>query len=328
MLENIGDDLLNFGKNSPMTELRAFPFAAMGTDCVLYLDAERAVAEDVAATAMAEVFRIEAAYSRYREDSVLSHINRIADAGGFVDVDAETAGLLDYAYAGHRKSDGLFDITSGVLRRAWDFASPRLPPQKEIDRLLPRIGLDQVEWQPPRLTFRIPGMELDFGGIGKEYAADRVADICIAAGIASGLVDLGGDVRALGPRADGTSWTVHIRDSRRPESALARVALAGGAIASSGDYERYVEVDSKRYCHLMNPKTGWPVSGLAAVSVVADRCLVAGTISTTAMLKGVDGPAWLDGLGIRHLWVDAYGIRGGNLDALPTDDQGKVLITP
>lgn len=264
---------------------------------------------------MAEVFRIEGRYSRYREDSFLSHINRTAAAGGALDVDVETAGLLDYAYAAYRKSDGLFDITSGVLRRAWDFSSQRLPSAAEVERLLPQVGLDKLEWRRPRLGFPLAGMELDFGGLGKEYAADRAADICLAGGIQSGLVDLGGDVRMLGPHVDGTPWTVNVRDPREPDSALATVAIGRGAIASSGDYERYIEVDGRRYCHLLDPTTGWPASGLAAVSVLADQCLVAGTISTIAMLKGSGGAAWLRGTGLHHLWVDASGRCGGNIDA-------------
>src|SRR5512135_1724831 len=118
-----------------MPELHSFEFAAMGTACVLHLYAEDSVeAGVVAQAAMDEVFRIEERYSRYRADSVLSGINRIAGQGGTLEVDAETAGLLDYAVACYAKSEGLFDITSGVLRRAWDFSSTNLPAQDEMER--------------------------------------------------------------------------------------------------------------------------------------------------------------------------------------------------
>ncbi len=298
-----------------MPDLFSFPFTAMGTDCVLHLHAERARAEEAADAAMAEVFRIEAKYSRYRRDSLLSHINEIAAIGGSTEVDEETAALLDYACAGHRKSGGLFDITSGILRRAWDFSSPRLPDPAEIMALLPLVGLEKVQWSRPRLAFPVPGMELDFGGIGKEYAVDRAAEVCAAAGIDSGLIDLGGDIRALGPHPGGDPWLVQIRNPRAPERALATVRIARGALASSGDYERYIEIAGTRYCHILDPRTGWPASGLASVSVMADQCLVAGTLTTVAMLKGADGPAWLNAMKLRHLWVDLQGRQGGDLAA-------------
>ena len=287
-------------------------FAAMGTDCLLHLyaaDAEQAdaVFEQVAD----EVLRIEARYSRYRPDSVLAAINRMAASGGRIEVDGETAALLDYAHACYRKSDGLFDISSGLLRQAWDFDSGRLPEPATIAALLPRIGLDKISWSPPWLTFATPGMELDFGGIGKEYAADQAAAICQALDVRHGVVDLGGDVVVIGPHPDGRPWSIKIRHPRRQGEALAEVMLERGAMATSGDYERFLSVGGKRYCHILNPRSGWPVQGLAAVSVVADQCLVAGSVATIAMLKGVGGVPWLASLGLRYWWADAEGNPGG-----------------
>ncbi|MDR3371706.1 FAD:protein FMN transferase [Rhodoferax sp.] len=297
-----------------MTDFFSFPFFAMGTECVLHLYAQRsAVAEDVAQAVMAEVSRIEQRYSRFRPDSFLSEINRVAEQGGMLDVDEETAGLLNYASACHEKSAGLFDISAGNLYQAWDFSVNRLPVQDQIDALLPLVGLQKVLWTAPRLQFPLPGMKLDFGGIGKEYAADRVADVCVNNGISSGLIDLGGDLRIIGPHPDGSPWRIGIRDPAQPETALAVVDVREGAMASSGDYERYIEVAGKRYGHILNPTSGWPVQGLSSVSVIAPTCLVAGSISTMAMLKGREAPAWLKGLGISHGWVDDTGQRGGNL---------------
>jgi len=287
-----------------MLELYSFQFDAMGTACVLHLyvhDHEQARA--VAQSAISEVHRIEARYSRYREDSILSALNRVAKRGGTIAVDEETAGLLDYAYACYRKSGGLFDITSGVLRKAWDFSSGTLPTQNAIDHLLPLVGLDKVLWHAPLLTFSTPGMELDFGGIGKEYAADQVAAVCVSAGIEHGLVDLGGDICVLGAHPDHKPWRIEIRHPRVPDAFMAMVEIERGAIASSGDYERYIEVAGERYCHIINPLTGWPVRGLCSVSVLADQCLVAGSVSTIAMLQGDAGIQWLNGLGVQHIWM-------------------------
>jgi thiamine biosynthesis lipoprotein len=294
-----------------MTPAMEYSFSAMACDCTLHLHAAGSLADRVAEAVIDEVLRIEAAYSRYRDDSVLSRINRVAESGGTIDVDEETATLLDYAFACYDKSAGLFDISSGVLREAWRFDSQRLPAQATLDALLTRVGLHQVQWQAPRLRFGVPHMQLDLGGIGKEYAADRAAEVCEALGVSSGLVDLGGDLRVLGPHPDGTPWTVHIRHPRQLDTALASIGVGRGAIASSGDYERYMEVDGRRYCHILDPRSGWPVQELAAVSVVADRCLVAGSLSTIAMLKGAGGAAWLATLGVPYLWMDTHGRRGG-----------------
>jgi thiamine biosynthesis lipoprotein len=160
----------------------------------------------------------------------------------------------------------------------------------------------------------LAGMQLDFGGFVKEYAADRVAALCRELGLRHGLVDLGGDLAAIGPHPDGSPWRVGIRHPRAPAGAIASIAFSAGGIATSGDYERCMVVDGKRYAHVLDPKTGWPVSGLASVTVAASHCLIAGTASTIAMLKGAQGgPAWLDRLGLPNLRVDADGNQTGPL---------------
>jgi thiamine biosynthesis lipoprotein len=292
-------------------------FKAMGGPCELRLYAtDAAAAARCAKAAEDEILRLERRYSRYREDSITTAINRSAGDAQGVEVDAETAGLLDYAHTAWAQSGGLFDISSGVLRRAWDFKAQRLPAPGEIEALLPQVGWDKLDWQRPRLVLPRAGMELDFGGYVKEYAADRAAQAARTAGGWHGFVELAGDIALIGPHPDGAPWQVGVRHPRDPERPLATIPLAGGGIASSGDYERYFEHEGVRYCHVLNPKTGWPVQGLAAVSVVAEQCLVAGTASTIAMLKGaVEGPAWLEGLGLRYLCVDARGRLSGTLAA-------------
>jgi thiamine biosynthesis lipoprotein len=290
-----------------MTEPTRFGFMAMGSECVLHLcDSGTKVAQ----AAEREVVRIEHRYSRYRTDSVLAQINRTAAAGGALEVDDETAALLDYAFACHRKSGGLFDITTGIFRRAWDFSSGHVPAPGEIERWLPFVGLDKIRWESPKLSFSRAGMELDFGGIGKEYAADRAAAICAEAGVTHGVVDLGGDIRAIGPRPDGSPWSISIRDPRVRGRPLAIVPLVGGGLATSGDYERCITIDGQRYGHILHPHTGWPTCGLAGVSVVADTCLIAGSVSTITMLKGDAGIPWLAALGLPCVWVDGRGKSG------------------
>jgi thiamine biosynthesis lipoprotein len=273
----------------------------------LHADSE-AVAQRAAQAAIADVARIEAKYSRYRADSVTSRINAAAGAAP-VQIDSETAALLRYADQCHTLSDGCFDVTSGVLRRAWDFraASPRLPDPAALAALCVLIGWRDVEWDDHRIRLPRPGMEIDFGGLGKEYAADRMATICREHGIASGLVNLGGDVRAIGAQPDGAAWRIGIRDPRDPKRAIGGVDVVDGAVATSGDYERFVVVDGVRYCHLLDPRTGMPVSYWRSISVVAPLAIVAGGLATIAMLRESQAEAFLASQGVAFLAIDSTG---------------------
>ena len=292
----------------------SFNFKAMGTLCELQFFSEQpGKTKRLANRVIADVQRLEAKYSRYREDSLLSKINRVAKQGGSIEVDAETSYLLNYAETCYQQSDGLFDITSGILRHAWRFHAERLPSQTEIDPLLENVGWHKLHWHAPTLAFLQPGMELDFGGIVKEYAVDRAATLCREANITHGFINLGGDVRFMGPRGDGEPWALGIGHPRRPGDVLLNLSVTRGAVASSGDYERCIVLDGVRYAHILNPKTGWPVRHLAAVSVMSDFCVVAGSASTIAMLKEEEGPEWLQDLGLPHLWIDVNGRQGGDL---------------
>ena len=259
--------------------------------------------------AIAEVRRIETKYSRYREDSVTTAINRAA-GGAAISVDAETAGLFDFAAELHAQSDGAFDLTSGVLRRAWDFKTGRVPSQTALDELRAKVGWSKVEWNAPSLRLRAD-MEIDFGGIGKEYAADRAAAIVVDLGGHYGLVNLGGDVRVIGPHADGSPWRIAVQDPRgEPGTTIAHLNVPHGAMTTSGDYERFFIHEGRRYSHLLDPRTGWPAEHWRSVSVVAPLAIAAGACATVAMLKPVvDALKFLDAQGVRYLAIDSEGER-------------------
>lgn len=282
----------------------------MGSPCELRA---WACAEAALDAAQAELERLEAKYSRYRDDSLTGRINRSA-GGAALEVDAETAGLLDYAAQAWQQSGGRFDLSTGALRRAWDFKSGRLPAPEVLEAARAGIGWPKLDWQRPRL--RLPaGMELDFGGLVKEYAADRVAQLLREHGARGGLVDLGGDVAVVGPQPDGSAWRIGIRDPHQRDRALAVIELDRGGLATSGDYERGMTVDGVRYSHLLDPLSGWPVRSAASVSVAAPLCLLAGTASTSAMLMGEGAEAWLRELGLPWLLVTQ---DGGLRGSLPT----------
>jgi thiamine biosynthesis lipoprotein len=290
-------------------------FTAMGGPCAIRVDCDdEGAALAAIARAEAEVRRLEGKYSRYREDSLLSEINRLAGTGEALSVDAETAGLLHYAQTLWEQSNGLFDPTSGVLRRAWDFRSGRLPEPSEIDRWLSLVGWERVCWNGDSIALEVAGMELDLGGCVKEYAADAAAAALAGAELDHALVDLAGDMACTGGQADGAPWRIGIRNPTGRRRAAARLDLPLGGIASSGDYERCIEIDGRRYGHILDPRTGWPVEGLVAVSVAAPQCLVAGSFATLAMLRPErDALDWLATLELPWLAVQRGGEVRGSL---------------
>src|SRR5258706_6001859 len=233
--------------------------------------------------AVAEVRRIERKYSRYRSDSVTAEINRCAGADP-VAVDDETAALLDFGSRLHAESQGRFDLTSGVLRRAWDFRAQRVPAPAELAALLPLVGWDQVQWQRPWLRLARTEMQIDFGGIGKEYAADRAATLLAERGARHGFVNLGGDVRGIGAMPGGGAWRIGIQHPRRSEALIGGIDVTTGAVATSGDYERFFERDGVRYCHILDPRSGRPATCWQSVSIAAPICVAAGAFATITML--------------------------------------------
>jgi thiamine biosynthesis lipoprotein len=286
--------------------LRRSPFQAMGSFCeIQFFDASRIDARKRLRRLLAEVDRLEKKYSRYSSASFLSEINASAGNSLGIRVDDETRSLLRHALSCYEQSDGLFDITAGILRRAWDFKPGRVPEQAEIDRLLPHIGFHRLQIGKSRLILP-EGMELDLGGIVKEYAADSVARLARSLGIESGLVNLGGDFAVIGPLPEDRAWPVGVVHPAGESKLMARLMLKQGGLASSGDYERAFVHQGKRYSHLLNPRTGWPCDGLRAVSVCGDLCTLAGSAATIAMLKPEkEGIAFLRELGLQHIFMQA-----------------------
>lgn len=270
----------------------------MNSPCEILVDGgDEALAARLLEAARAEVDRIETKYSRYRAGSVVEEINRAA--GSAVEVDSETGNLLDYAAHCFALSEGLFDVTTGVLRKLWTFnsAEAAAPSPAEVQRVLSFIGWDKVRWERPRITLPRGG-QLDLGGICKEYAADRVLALMRQETSLSLLVNLGGDIAAAGDRA----WSVGI-ESVKPGAAVAQtIALRAGGIATSGHTKRYCRVGGKKLGHILNPKTGWPVEGAPlSVTVGGATCTEAGFWSTLGMLHGQDAESFLQAQGI-HYW--------------------------
>jgi FAD:protein FMN transferase len=281
--------------------LLAVRFTAMASPCeVLLSSTDRSAALEMGTLAACEAQRIEKKFSRYRDDSVTAWIHE--KRGTRSEGDEETASLIDFANRCFELSDGLFDITSGVLRRAWKFdGSDRVPEPGAIRNLLPLVGFDKLEWRSPHLLLP-SGMELDFGGIGKEYAVDRAYEQLAAAGSAPFLINFGGDLRANRPPPHGP-WQVGIERPDTDREATMILDLEHGALATSGDSRRYLLKDGVRYGHILDPRTGWPVPDAPrSVTVAASSCTEAGLLSTLALLNGAQARDFLEEQGVRF-WL-------------------------
>jgi thiamine biosynthesis lipoprotein len=263
---------------------------------------DRALAARVGAIVAGEARRIEAKFSRYRADSVVSELNR--SAGRPLALDAETAALIAFGARCHALSGGAFDITSGVLRKAWRFdGSNRVPTAAEVDALLAYVGFERLDWKPPYLA--VPaGMEIDLGGLGKEYAVDCALALATRAFPGALLVNFGGDLAASGPTRNG-AWVVGVERPGTDREARLVLDLARGALATSGDTRRFIERDGIRYGHILDVRSGWPVTGAPrSITVAAASCVEAGMLATLAMLKGSAAESFLVESGAEYwcLW--------------------------
>ena len=300
----------------PARALYTTRFPLMGGEALVrFVDSRgRAAAERTVRSLEREAHRIEAKFSRYRPESVLSEINRQAGRGPLV-VDEETHYLIRSALDLWSLTGGRFDPTVGILRRAWDFKAGRVPLPAELAALMPLVDARALSLRNGTVALGKLGMQLDLGGVGKEYAADRVAELLSAEGVDSAIINFLGDVRTLGRRGDGQPWSVGVLDPFQPSRCLMAIRIGEGAgIATSGDYERGFVEDGVRYHHLLDATTGQPARGLRSVTVVAPTAFLAGQLATATFLLGpAQGLALLEG---RH------GVEG----ALVTD-AGELLLT-
>ena len=283
-----------------------FSFKAMGSFCEIQLfDESRIRVKNVVNQLAEEVARLEKKYSRFREDSFLTEINSSAGNKLGLAIDDETQSLFDHALNCFEQSDGLFDITTGALNKIWDFKKAIVPSQAQIDVARDHVGLNKLSCKDSHI--HLPrDMQIDFGGIVKEYAADSVARLARSLGVEHGLVNLGGDFSVIGSQPDNKPWAVGISSPVSESGVMAKIELNDGGLASSGDYERFFMHEGKRYSHILNPMTGWPSNGLRAVSIAANLCSVAGSAATIAMLKDEsEAKAWLKDSGLACVYMDS-----------------------
>ena len=286
-------------------------FQSMASPCELLIETDNeSLAHSLTKLAFEEASRIEKKFSRYRQDNIIYKINN--SHGKKISVDEETALLLDYADQCFHMSDGLFDVTSGVLREVWKFdCSDNIPSRNKVKAILPRVGWQKLSWNKPKFTMP-EGMEIDLGGIGKEYAVDRTAMLIRAHTDNSVLINYGGDLYATKPKNNGTGWLIGIekpnlksnQSKNTQRSSVKEFQLKQGGIATSGDVYRYLLKDGIRYSHILDPHTGWPIKDAPhSITVVAESCIEAGIIATLGMLNGKSAKHFLKAQDIKF-WIN------------------------
>jgi len=279
-------------------------FPAMASLCEILIDTtDPQIALDLGVLARDETLRIEQKFSRYRDNNPVHAINH--SAGKPLTLDEETAALVEFAAELWLLSEGRFDITSGVLREVWKFdGSDNVPDKDQVSAVVSRVGWNKVLWHPPQLTLP-SGMEIDLGGIGKEYAVDKVFALLQSEWDGALLVNFGGDLRVHGPRHNQQPWQIGVEQINKGDQANGReqttISLNSGGLATSGDTHRFLLKDGVRYSHILDPRTGWPVRDAPrSITTIAPTCVQAGMLSSLAMMMGAGAEAFLEEQSVRY----------------------------
>ena len=270
-------------------QLYHLEFAALGTDCrVLFANVDKETATVFAKAATQWVADFETRYSRFRDGSIVSHINRLAGVHP-VPIDAETSDLLDVCDSLYYSTEGLLDATTLPLSLLWDYrdSSRPIPTDADIETTLDLVGWPKV--QRSELWVYLPkyGMQLDFGGWGKEYAVDQTATLAKNYGIDDFLVDYGRDLRTSGRPPLQLAWKVGVENPNDPDESAFDLYLNDAGVASSGNYRRASIRSGRAFGHIIDPRSGRPAPNAAlSATVVAATCLRAGELSTCACIRG------------------------------------------
>ena len=284
-------------------------------DTVMTLQAWGPEAEDALVRAAQRINELDRTLSVVNEDSDVWAVNH---SDGPVTVSEDTGALVALGLELWEETGGALNIAMYPVVRAWGFTTGehRVVPEEERAALLARTDLGQLDYDPDSRTVTTPaGMELDLGSLGKGYAGDQVLDLFREAGVTSALINLGGNVQALGGQADGSPWRIGVQDPEDLGAYLAVLEVTDGAVVTSGGYQRYFEEAGETYCHIMDPATGAPAdSGLLSATIVGPSGARCDGLSTAAFVLGAEGTA--------DLWRAA-----GDFEFLLVDEDGTIWLS-
>lgn len=240
-------------------------------------------------TAVAEITRIEKLISSWDANSQTSDINRNAGIKP-VTVDSELFELMERAIGISKLTDGAFDISYASMDRIWKFDGSMtvMPSEEEITTSVSKVGYQNIilDKENSTIFLKLEGMKIGFGAIGKGYAADKAKDLLISKGVPSGIINASGDMNTWGKQPDGSEWKVAITNPMDKNKVFALLPINNGAVVTSGNYEKFVNFNGKRYTHIIDPRTGYPSSGIISVTVFAPKAELADALATSVFVMG------------------------------------------
>lgn len=255
------------------------------------------IAQNYIEAAIAEIRRIEKLLTAFSNDSQTSKINENAGIQP-VKVDKEVYGLIERSIAISKITQGAFDITYGSIDKSlWNFDKnmTRLPSKEEALQRVHLINYNNVILDPDTTTVYLKekGMRIGFGGIGKGYAAEMAKALLVKQGVTSGIINASGDLTAWGMQPDGRPWRIGISNPDRPQEVFSYMDISGKAVATSGNYEKYVMIGGKKYSHTIDPKTGLPISGIKSVTIISSNAEFADAMATPIAVMGIKAGLYL-----------------------------------
>jgi len=240
-------------------------------------------------TAVAEISRIEKLISSWDDNSQTSEINRNAGAKP-LKVDKELFNLIERAIGISKLTDGAFDISYASMDRIWQFDGSMtvMPSEKEIKSSVEKVGYQNIVLDKKNGTvfLKLEGMKIGFGAIGKGYAADMAKTLLISKGVPSGIINASGDMNTWGKQPNNEDWKVAITNPMNKNKVFALLPITNGAVVTSGNYEKYVNFNGKRYTHIIDPRTGYPSTGIISVTVFAPKAELADALATSVFVMG------------------------------------------
>ncbi|MEY3600131.1 MAG: hypothetical protein RLZZ463_908 [Bacteroidota bacterium] len=238
-----------------------------------------------------EITRIENLISDWRSGTEVDQINKNAGIKP-VKVSWETFQLIERSKYLSKITEGAFDISYAVVDRIWKFDGTvnQLPDPEVVKASVSKIGYQKIVTQAQDTTvfLELPGMKIGFGSNGKGYAADKTRMLLQSLGVEAGIVNASGDLTTWGKKPDGTDWMVGITNPLNKEQIFSWLPVVNSAIATSGNYEKYIDIAGKRYSHIIDPRTGYPVQGVISVSVLAPSAELCDALATSVFVLGVD----------------------------------------
>ncbi len=241
--------------------------------------------------ALAEITRIEKLISSWDENSQTSAINRNAGIAPVV-VDQELFDLIQRSLAISKLTDGAFDISYASMDRIWRFdgSMTGMPTAEQIRESVSRVGYENIvlDTEKHSVFLKEHGMKIGFGAIGKGYAADRAKQLLMDQGVPAGIINASGDMNTWGKQANGKDWTIAITNPLNKDHVFATLPMREGAVVTSGDYERFVSFNGVRYAHIINPKTGYPATGIISVTIFAKSAELADALATSVFVLGIE----------------------------------------